>query len=62
MNGRSRAGAPAPQVADIFYTALSQDGPGTRRSAQALHHAVRALRREDPTNPLAWAPYIHLGT
>ena len=30
-------------------------------TAEALHHAVRSLRQEDPTNPLIWAPYIHLG-
>lgn len=56
------ADPPAPDVADTIYTALAQDGtPDPSRAAQALHRAVRAARQEDPTNPLLWAPYIHLG-
>ena len=56
------ADPPAPYVADIIYTTLTQDGtPDPSHAAQALHHAIRALYQEDPTNPLLWAPYIHLG-
>src|ERR1017187_3222531 len=53
--------APAPSLADSFYTALSQDGkPDPDRAAEALHHAVRRLRQAYPANPQLWAPYIHL--
>ena len=56
------ADSPAPYVADTVYTALTRGGtPDPSRAAEALHHAIRALRQEDPTNPLSWAPYIHLG-
>jgi hypothetical protein len=56
------ADSPAPHVSDAVYTLLTRYGiPDPSRSAQALHHAVRALRRQDPTNPLQWAPYIRLG-
>jgi hypothetical protein len=55
--------SPAPHIADTVYTALTQDrAPDPRRTAEALHHAIDALRKTDPTNPLIWAPYIHHGT
>ena len=56
------ADSPAPNVANSVYGTLTQGGtadPG--RSAEALHHAIHTLRDTDPTNPLLWAPYIHLG-
>lgn len=56
------ADSPAPFVADTVYTSLTQRGerdPG--RTAEALDRAIRSLRQLDPTNPLLWAPYIHLG-
>ena len=61
------ADSPAPHVAGTFYTALKpHDQPGGQpdpsRAAEALHHAIRSLRQIDPTNPLLWAPYIHLGS
>jgi CHAT domain-containing protein len=57
------ADSPAPDIADAFYTALTRDGtPDRARAAQALHHATRTLRQADPTSPLLWAPYIHLGS
>ena len=52
----------APQVAYAVYSALVTDGAANSdRTAEALHYAVNALRQEDPTNPLLWAPYAHLG-
>ena len=57
------ADRPAPDIADIVYTTLTRDGkPDPGRAAEALHHAIQDLRQRDPTNPLLWAPYIHLGT
>jgi CHAT domain-containing protein len=56
------ADSPAPYVADSVYGTLTQSGkadPG--QAAEALHHAVHTLRDTDPTNPLLWAPYVHLG-
>jgi CHAT domain/Tetratricopeptide repeat len=49
--------APA-QVADRFYDELGSDAD---RAATALRQAVLALRDTDPTNPFAWAPYVHIG-
>jgi CHAT domain-containing protein len=57
------ADRPAPRIADNVYTALIRGGrPDPHRTAEALHHAIRALRETDPANPLLWAPYIHLGS
>jgi CHAT domain-containing protein len=54
--------SPAPHLADTVYTTLTQDGkPDPGSAAEALHHAIHTLRQTDPTNPLLWAPYIHLG-
>ena len=53
----------AVRVADTFYTALAT-GPNmidTRGAAQALHHAVRAIRDELPGTPSLWAAYLHAG-
>ena len=32
-----------------------------RRAAESLHHAIRALRAENPSRPSVWAPFVHLG-
>ena len=32
-----------------------------RRAAGALHHAIRALRAENPSRPSVWAPFVHAG-
>ena len=56
------ADSPAPRVANTVYTMLTNNGtldPG--RTAVALHNAIGSLRREDSTDPLLWAPYIHIG-
>lgn len=52
----------APDIADTVYTKLTATGtPDTNHAAHALHHAVTALRAKHPTEPLAWAPYLHTG-
>ncbi len=53
----------AVTIADTFYSQLTaNDGSfDTRRSAQALHHAVRAVRDKVPTVPSLWAAYLHAG-
>ena len=53
----------AVRVADTFYTALTTgpDTIDTRGAAQALHHAVRAIRDELPATPSLWAAYLHAG-
>jgi CHAT domain-containing protein len=58
----SIADAPAPLIAETFYTLLS-DGRMTSpdRAAQALHQAVHHLRHKYAAHPLLWAPYIHFG-
>ncbi|KAF2804384.1 uncharacterized protein BDZ99DRAFT_544903 [Mytilinidion resinicola] len=59
----------APAVArDVYARILDQGGSlDVRRTAQALHFAVRGVRslsergpRAKP-NPIAWAPYIYVG-
>jgi hypothetical protein len=56
------ADSPAPGVAKDVYTALTSDkSPRADHTARALHDAIRALRGNDPTNPIVWAPYTHLG-
>ena len=56
------ADSPAPYVADAVYSALIVGGEAdSYRTAEALHRAICALRNAEPTNPLIWAPYIHLG-
>jgi hypothetical protein len=56
------ADSPAPDVAGAVYTALTAGGtPDADQTARALHHAIHALRQTDPTNPILWAPYTHLG-
>ncbi|MET7900629.1 CHAT domain-containing protein [Streptomyces sp. NPDC005355] len=52
----------APDVATDVYTALSHHGnPDPGNAARALHTAVAALRRDDPTDPLRWAACLHVG-
>lgn len=49
----------APRVADGVYSTIA---PGQADlAALALHEAVGSPCREDPANPVRWAPYIHLG-
>ena len=52
------ADSPAPVIADVFYRTVAGR---PEAAAEALHRAAGALRREDPTNPLLWAPYLHIG-
>jgi CHAT domain-containing protein len=54
----------AALIADDVYTDLTGDGaqpPETRRTALALHHAVRRLRADHPDDPAVWAAHIHAG-
>ncbi|ADI11198.1 hypothetical protein SBI_08080 [Streptomyces bingchenggensis BCW-1] len=52
----------APDVATDVYAALHRDGrPDARNAARALHASVAALRLHDPTDPLSWAAYVHVG-
>jgi len=56
------ADIPAPEVANTVYARLTASGQASpSHAAEALHHAVRALRDAYPANPLIWAPYIHIG-
>jgi CHAT domain-containing protein len=55
----SIADSPAPRIAEHFYQTLAEQGSG--HAARALHQAVIELLNDDPTNPLLWAPYIHIG-
>ena len=56
------ADSPAPYVADSVYNTLTlSNNKDPDRAAGALHQAVHALRDADPTDPLLWASYIHLG-
>jgi len=51
-----------PDIAADVYAALTATGtPDADRAAQALHHAVATARTKHPTEPLAWAPYLHIG-
>ncbi|MEV7094529.1 CHAT domain-containing protein [Amycolatopsis sp. NPDC051045] len=52
----------APQVtADVYDQLAGTAGSHAGDPARALHKAVGALRAAHPTDPLRWAPYIHLG-
>jgi CHAT domain-containing protein len=60
----------APAMADSIYAHLTHpdpdyptpgDCPDAARAPHALHHAVTQLRQAFPSEPLTWAPYIHLG-
>ncbi|KUL44644.1 hypothetical protein ADL28_39675 [Streptomyces violaceusniger] len=52
----------APDVAAATYAALLVDGrTDAAHTARALHDAVAAQRRGDPTDPLRWAAYAHYG-
>ena len=54
--------APAPDIADTVYATLTATGtPDANHAAHALHNAVMTLRAKYPTDPLAWAPYLHTG-
>jgi CHAT domain-containing protein len=52
----------APAIADTVYATLTVTGtPDANYTAHALHHAITTLRAQHPTEPLAWAPYLHTG-
>jgi len=52
------------EVAREVYSWILNDGLDAQRSAEGLHKAVRDLRnkmRGSQSDPLVWAPYIHVG-
>lgn len=53
----------APMPADVFHTRLRDAGgvPGTDAAAEALHHAIRAIRTEHPRSPSLWAAHLRAG-
>ncbi|MFE5869255.1 CHAT domain-containing protein [Streptomyces roseifaciens] len=54
--------APAARLTRAVYEQLITDGSiAPARAAEALHHAVRALRSERPYEPGVWAPFLHTG-
>lgn len=52
---------PAPEIADSVYAALTTGTPNANHAARALHQATTALRAQHLTDPLVWAPYLHIG-
>ncbi|AKN74070.1 hypothetical protein QR97_33990 [Streptomyces sp. PBH53] len=54
--------AVALRAAEDFYSRMARSsGPGPACAAEALHHAVRALRAHMPHAPGRWAAHIHVG-
>ncbi|GGN97460.1 hypothetical protein GCM10010112_89720 [Actinoplanes lobatus] len=54
--------AEAAQVAERVYERLAHNGVlDADRAAEALHHAVRELRRDHPDQPSVWTPFSHTG-
>ncbi|MCF3106403.1 CHAT domain-containing protein [Streptomyces roseoverticillatus] len=54
--------APAARLARAVYGRLITGGSiAPAGAADALHHAVRALRAEQPYRPGVWAPFLHMG-
>ncbi|MEH0590094.1 CHAT domain-containing protein, partial [Streptomyces sp. B21-106] len=52
----------APAIASRFYAALTRTGrPDAGRAARALHEALAEHRAHDPTDPLRWAAFVHVG-
>ncbi|MFE0155879.1 CHAT domain-containing protein [Nonomuraea sp. NPDC059007] len=55
----------ALEIADAFYTALTNGGtapPDVEHAPAALHRAVRELRDKYPGSPALWAAHIHAGS
>lgn len=50
----------AYRVTTEFYHRITGERP--QDAAVALHHCVRALRRERPDAPHIWSAYVHAGT
>ncbi|MFF2627026.1 CHAT domain-containing protein [Kitasatospora griseola] len=51
----------AAETAEHFYRELASADSGGQ-PAMALHRAVRALHNSDPTDPMKWASYVHIGS
>jgi CHAT domain-containing protein len=54
-------GAAANVVADVYHRLVRAGQLDTRNTAEALHHAVRALRAESPYRPSRWTSFRHVG-
>lgn len=54
--------AVGPILVHAFYSVLyATDGFDPRRTASALHYAVRELRKERENDFSAWVPFVHIG-
>ena len=51
----------AREVARDFYRRMDLASASADNAAEALHHAVRALRDRYPDEPHLWAPFVHYG-
>jgi tetratricopeptide (TPR) repeat protein len=51
----------APDVARDVYQILGAQRGRADHAADALHHAIRAMRVRHPDQPEIWAPYVHIG-
>jgi CHAT domain-containing protein len=53
----------APEVADEFYRHVMEGKvrPNNKKAAEALHFAVKRLRRKGGLPLTSWIPFVHLG-
>ncbi|MBT2422853.1 CHAT domain-containing protein [Streptomyces sp. ISL-22] len=54
-------GSAADVAARVYATLTGTGVPDAAGAARALHAAVAAQRVQDPTDPLRWAAYLHVG-
>ncbi|MDO0910683.1 CHAT domain-containing protein [Streptomyces sp. DT2A-34] len=54
-------GSAADVAARVYATLTGTGVPDAAGAARALHTAVAAQRVQDPTDPLRWAAYLHVG-
>jgi CHAT domain-containing protein len=53
----------APEVADEFYCHIMEGGgrPDNSKAAEALHFAIRKLRKRRDIPLISWIPFVHMG-